>query len=76
MTFRFDTYPKKLSSIHQNAFIQGRNIIDGALSLHKLMHHYHVKKQMKIILQIDFEKAYEKFNWYFILDYHRAREFS
>jgi hypothetical protein len=35
---RLDPYASKLFSFQQNAFIKGRNIMDGVLSLHELMH--------------------------------------
>jgi hypothetical protein len=54
-------------SLSQNAFIKGRNLMDGVLSLHELMHYTHVKKQVGFIFKIDFEKAYGKVNWDFLL---------
>jgi hypothetical protein len=41
--------------------------MDGVLSLHELMHYTHVKKQVSFIFKIDFEKAYGKVNWDFLL---------
>jgi hypothetical protein len=70
-----DPYGDKLFSIHQNAFIKGRNIMDVVLSLHEFMHHVHVKKQVGVILKIYFEKAYDKVNLDFFIDCHMARGF-
>jgi hypothetical protein len=39
------------------------------------MHHVHVKKQVGIILKIDFEKTYDKVNWDFLLSCHELRGF-
>jgi hypothetical protein len=49
----------------QNAFIKGRNIMDGVLSLHEI---YIIPKSRKneIILKLDFEKAYDKISWSFV----------
>ena len=76
LTIRLEPYAPKLFSIHQNAFIKKRNIMDGIFSLHELMHHTHVKKQVGIVLKLDFEKAYDKVNWDFLLNCHRVRGFS
>jgi hypothetical protein len=56
-----------LFNIHQNAFIKGRNIMDGVLSLHEAGGDH---------LKIDFEKTYDKVNWDFPIVCHRARGFS
>ena len=76
LTLRFDPYVKKLFSVQQNAFIKNRNIVDGIMSLHEVMHHAHVKKQPSVILKLDFEKAYDKVNWDFLLECQKVRGFN
>jgi hypothetical protein len=58
LSLRLEPYADKLFSIHHNAFVKRRNIMDGMLSLHELVHHAHVMKQVGIIFKIDFEKDY------------------
>jgi hypothetical protein len=41
-------------------FMQGRNIMDGVVVLHEIVHELHRKKINGVILKIDFEKAYDK----------------
>src|SRR4051794_7773347 len=60
MDNRFAAYTNTLFSLHQNAFIKNRNIMDGVLTLHEVLHHTHVKKRCGIVLKLDFEKAYDK----------------
>lgn len=76
MDIRASKYAHKLFSIQQNAFIKGWHIVDGILSLHEIMHYTHVKKQVGVVLQLDFEKAYDKVNWDFLLDCHEKRGFN
>jgi hypothetical protein len=46
----------------QKAFLPERNIIEGAVILHKTLHELHRRKYNGIIFKVDFEKAYDKVN--------------
>jgi hypothetical protein len=50
--------------------------MDGVVSLHEIMHHVHVKKQVGVILKLCFEKAYDKLNWEFLLSCFQLRGFN
>lgn len=45
MDRRVEVYADKLISSTQNAFVKGRNIMDGVLSLHEILNYTHVKKK-------------------------------
>jgi hypothetical protein len=47
--------------------------MDGILSLQEIFHHTHVKKQVGVVLKLDFEKAYDQVNWDFLLSCHQAK---
>jgi retron-type reverse transcriptase len=66
----------KIVSLHQNAFMKNRTIVDGIISLHELLPHTHVKKQIGVVLKLDFKKAFDKVNWDFLLDSQRAMSFG
>src|ERR1041385_5244164 len=66
----------KLISPNQNAFAKGRNTMDGILSLHELLNYTHVRKRVGVVLKLDFEKAYDKVNWQYLLDCHKMRGFD
>ena len=59
----------------QTTFMQGCNILDG-VALHKTIHKLHQKKLNGVILKIDFEKAYDKVKWPFLLQTLRMKAFS
>ena len=69
MDNRVEAYAQTLFSVNQNAFIKHRNIMDGVLTLHEILHHTHIKRKVGIVLKLDFEKAYDKVNWDFLLNY-------
>jgi hypothetical protein len=46
----------------QTTFIEGRNILEGVLVLHEVIHEFQSKHLSGILLKIDFEKAYDKMN--------------
>jgi hypothetical protein len=60
LMLRFEDCMSRIISKSQNAFIKGRNIMDGVLSLHEILHETKRKKMDGIILKLDFEKAYDK----------------
>jgi hypothetical protein len=59
-TLRVEPYMGKLISSCQTAFIKGRNIMDGIMSLHEILHEAKRRKQQGVVLKLDFEKAYDK----------------
>jgi mannosylglycoprotein endo-beta-mannosidase len=62
-TLRVEPVMWKLISSCQTAFIKGRNIMDGVISLHEAKR----KKQQGVVLKLDFEKAYYKVDWDYLM---------
>ncbi|WVZ81652.1 hypothetical protein U9M48_029031 [Paspalum notatum var. saurae] len=60
----------------QTAFIPGRHILDGVVTVHEVVHQLRKKKKKGIILKLDFEKAYDKVNWNFLRDVLRQKNFD
>jgi len=52
----------------QSAFLKGRNIMNGVMALHEILHETMKKKEVGVVLKLDFEKAYDKVNWNFLFD--------
>ena len=60
----------------QTAFLKKRNIMDGVLCLHEVLHDIKArKKDWNHILKLDFENAYDKISWEFLFDCLKQRGF-
>jgi hypothetical protein len=62
----------KLISRNQSAFIKGRLLVDGVLTINEVVDFAKRAKKECLILKVDFEKAYDSVNWNF-LDYMLRR---
>ena len=76
MTLRIEPYANKLIHLAQSAFMKGRNIMSGVLSLHEILHETKQRKECGVVLKLDFEKAYDKVNWKFLQDVLRKKKFD
>ena len=47
----------------QTAFMPDRNILEGVVVLHEMLHEIHTKKLDGVVSKVDFEKAYDKVKW-------------
>ena len=75
-TIRLNSVAYHVVKPTQTAFMQGRNILDGVAVLHETVHEMHTKKLNGVIFKIDFEKAYDKVKWPFLLQTLRMKGFS
>ena len=66
LTIRLTRVASKVISESQTAFIPGRNILDGAVMVHEVLHHLKVWNRRGVVLKLDFEKAYDKVSWSFL----------
>ena len=53
----------KVIGEEQNAFIQGRYILDGGLIANEACDYLKKEKKKAFLMKIDFEKAYDSVNW-------------
>jgi hypothetical protein len=75
-TIRINSVADHLIIPTQTTFMRGRNILEGVVILHETVHELHRKKQNGVIFKIDFEKAYDKVRWSFLLQTLRMKGFS
>jgi hypothetical protein len=62
--------------MNQTAFIPERNIHDGVVVLHEILHDLKASKKSGIVVKLDFEKAYDKIHWKFLFEVLQRKGFS
>jgi hypothetical protein len=75
IALRLTPYAGKLISGTQTMFIPGSFILEGVVILHEILHELRVKKLPGVILKLDFEKAYDKVRWSFMMEVLRKKNF-
>ena len=55
-----------LISPKQLGFMEGRQIVDGIILVHEILHSIKCKKLSGMLVKLDIAKAYDKLNWQFI----------
>jgi hypothetical protein len=75
LTLRLTPYAGKIISGTQTAFIPGRFILEGVVILHEILHELRVKILPGVILKLNFEKAYDKVRWSFMMEVLRKKNF-
>ncbi|GKD17256.1 RNA-directed DNA polymerase, eukaryota, partial [Tanacetum coccineum] len=60
----------------QMAFIKGRQIIDGPLMVDEIISWAKRKKKKLMFLKVDFEKAFDTLNWFFLMSVMEQMGFS
>ena len=60
----------------QSAFIKGRQLHEGVVSLQEIIHETKSKKLRRVFLKLDFEKAYDRVNWGFLREVLTRMEFE
>jgi len=68
LTLRIEKLADKLILKTQSSFLKGRNIMNGVMALHEILHETKRNKEVGVVLKLDFEKAYDKVNWNFLFD--------
>lgn len=75
LTMRLAKHADKIISPVQTTFIPGRFILEGIVMLHEVLHHLRVHRRQGIILKLDFEKAYDKVQWGFMMEVLEKKNF-
>jgi hypothetical protein len=76
LMIRLELVVGRLINIALTAFIQGRNIMYGILTLHEIIYETKRRGKVGVVLKLDFEKAYDKIHWGFLMDCLVSRGFD
>jgi hypothetical protein len=76
LTSRLEAVAGRIIHKAQTAFLKGRNIMNGVLPLHEILHETKKQRKTGVVLKLDFEKAYDKVHWGFLLRSLEIRGFS
>ena len=52
-----------LISYEQDGFVARKQITDGIVLMHKILHSTNIKKEEAMIVKLNMEKAYDEVNW-------------
>jgi hypothetical protein len=66
LTERITPIADNIISPSQTTFIRGRNILEGVVVLHEVIHELKRSGKKGVLFKIDFEKAYDKVRWDFV----------
>ena len=53
-------------SNEHDGFVKGRQITDGIIKMHKVLHSVHKKKKPTMAIKLHMEKSYAKVRWIFL----------
>ena len=66
----------KVISPSQNAFVEGRQILDAALIANEVVDSMLKRNDGGVVCKLDIEKAYDHLNWEFVLEVMRRKVFA
>jgi hypothetical protein len=75
LMLRLEKVMGRIINKSQSGFLKIRNIMDGIMALHEILHDTRIKKKDGLVLKLDFEKAYDKLNWDFLFECLKQRGF-
>ena len=65
-----------LISLEQPGFVEGRQILDGVILVHEVLHSLKITRFPRMMIKLDIAKAYDKLNWEFMEKMLGAYSFS
>ena len=75
LNLRLESIADKLILVNQTAFMKERDIMNGIMALHEILHETKRKEDVGIVLKLDFEKTYDKVCCDFLFDCLKMRGF-
>ena len=66
----------ELISSEKTGFVEGRQILDGIILTHEMIHSLKQTKTPRMLIKVDLEKSYDKVNWTFLKEVLKAFGFK
>ena len=63
-------------NVAQNAFVEGRQILDASLIANEVVDSIQKKKERGVLCVLDIEKAYDNISWSFIIQILKRMRFG
>jgi hypothetical protein len=76
LTLRLERVSQRLVAKEQSAFIRGRYILESVVIAHEIVHSNHKTKPPRMVIKLDYEKAYDRVNLDFLMEILRSRGFG
>jgi retron-type reverse transcriptase len=76
LTSKMTKVVDRLIASNQTAFIKARYILESVVTAHEILHSVHHNKSQGFVLKLDYEKAYDKVNWEFLINILEKRGFG
>lgn len=76
LTNRLGKIAQRLVATNQSALIKGRYILESVVVAHEIVHSLHKNKEKRVILKLDYEKAFDRVNWDFLFEVLEYRGFD
>jgi hypothetical protein len=76
ITNRLALIVDRIISHNQTTFIKGRYILESVVTAHEVLHSVHKSKDKGIVLKLDYEKAFDKVDLYFLAELLDKRGFG
>lgn len=67
LTFRLEPIMFRIIYASQSVFIKHRYILDNVVLSQKILHSCQTLKQPRVVIKVDFDKAYDKISWDYLL---------
>lgn len=66
----------RLISPNQTSFIKGRFVLENVAMTHVVIHEIHRTRSSGLVLKLDYENAYHRVSWYFLVEKFSFRGFG
>lgn len=76
LSFRLRKVLFSVISKNQQAFIRGRSILDCSMIASELIHILSTRKELAVLLKLDFQKAFDSISWEFLETTMRRMNFG